>query len=84
MFMLNVVIQIHQKRLFISCSSYLFHLILVSIKPGFHKAIITLCNLSPNSFVLMLRYCAILKVIRYESTSLNRIVADKSHRVIVA
>ena len=38
----------------------------------------------PDSFVLMLRYCAKLKAIRYESTSLNRIVADKSHRVIVA
>ena len=38
----------------------------------------------PDSFVLMLRYCANLKTIRYESTSLNRIVADKSHRVIVA
>ena len=37
-----------------------------------------------NSFVMMLRYCATLKAIRYESTSLNRIVADKSHRVIVA
>ena len=32
----------------------------------------------------MLRYCANLKAIRYESTSLNRIVADRSHRVIVA
>ena len=32
----------------------------------------------------MLRYCANLKEIRYESTSLNRIAADKSHRVIVA
>ena len=32
----------------------------------------------------MLRYCANLKAIVYESTSLNRIVADKSHRVIVA
>ena len=32
----------------------------------------------------MLRYCANLKAVRYESTSLNRIVADKSHRVIVA
>ena len=32
----------------------------------------------------MLRYCVNLKAIRYESTSLNRIVADKSHRVIVA
>ena len=38
----------------------------------------------PDSFVLMLCYCANLKAIRYESTSLNRIVADKSHRVIVA
>ena len=37
----------------------------------------------PDSFVLMLRYCANLKAIRYESTSLNRIVADKSHSVIV-
>ena len=45
------------------------------------------CNymvrLIAHSFVLMLRYCANLKAIRYESTSLNRIVADKSHRVIV-
>ena len=38
----------------------------------------------PDSFVLMLRYCASLKAIRYESMSLNKIVADKSHRVIVA
>ena len=38
----------------------------------------------PDSFVLMLRYCANLKVIRYKSATLNRIVADKSHRVIVA
>ena len=40
----------------------------------------------PDSFVMMLalRYCANLKAIRYESTSLNRIVSDKSHRVIVA
>ena len=37
-----------------------------------------------DSFVLMLRYCANLKEIRYESTSLNTIVDDKSHRVIVA
>ena len=35
----------------------------------------------PDSFVLMLCYCANLKAIRYESTSLNRIVADKSHCV---
>ena len=38
----------------------------------------------PDSFVLMQRYCANLKAIRYESTSFNRIVADKSHRVIAA
>ena len=38
----------------------------------------------PDSFVLILRYCANLKAIRYESTSLNRILADKCHRVIVA
>ena len=38
----------------------------------------------PDSFVLMLRYCANLKAIRYESTTLNGSVANKSHRVIVA
>ena len=38
----------------------------------------------PNSFVTMLRYFANLKAIRYESTSSNRIEADKSHGVIVA
>ena len=32
----------------------------------------------------MLCYCANLKAIRYKSTSLNRILADKSHGVIVA
>ena len=37
-----------------------------------------------DSFVFMLRYCANLKAIRYDSTSFNRIVADKSHRVIAA
>ena len=36
------------------------------------------------AFVLMLRYFANLKEIRYESTRLKRIVADKSYRVIVA
>ena len=44
-----------------------------------HRAIYRL-----DSFVLMLRYCANLKLIRYDSTSLNRIIANKSHRVIVA
>ena len=38
----------------------------------------------PDSFVLMLRYCTNLKAIRYESQSLNRIAAYKSHHVIVA
>ena len=33
---------------------------------------------------MMLRYCAKLKAIRYESTNLSKIVADKSHRVIAA
>ena len=32
----------------------------------------------PDSFVLMQRYCANLKATIYESTSLKRIVADKS------
>ena len=38
----------------------------------------------PDSFVLMQLYCANLKAIRYESTSLNRIVSDKLHSVIAA
>ena len=38
----------------------------------------------PDSFVLMLRYCANLKAIRYESAGFNKIVANKSHRVIAA
>ena len=38
----------------------------------------------PDSFEMMPRYCANLKAIRYESSSLNRIVADKSHHVIMA
>ena len=38
----------------------------------------------PDSFVLMLLYCANLEAIRYESKSLNEVVADKLHRVIVA
>ena len=51
----------------------------IAIRLQLHSAIYR-----PDSFVLMLRYCANLKAIRYESTNLNRIVADKSHRVIVA
>ena len=50
-----------------------------SLKLQLHRAIYR-----PDSFVKMLRYCSKLKAIRYESTNLNRIVADKSHRVIVA
>ena len=38
----------------------------------------------PDSFVLTSRHCANLKAIRYESTNLNRIVADKSQSVTVA
>ena len=38
----------------------------------------------PDAFKMMLPYYAKLKAIRYESTNLNRIVADKSHLVIVA
>ena len=38
----------------------------------------------PDSFALMLCYCVNLKAIKYESTSLKRIRADKLHRVIVA
>ena len=37
-----------------------------------------------NSFVLVLSYCANFKAIRCESVSLNRVVADKLHRVVVA
>ena len=33
-----------------------------------------------DSFVLILYYRANLKAIRYESTSLNKIVTNKSHR----
>ena len=48
------------------------------------KATITRCDLSPDTFVFILRYSANLKAIRYESTSFNRILADKLHRVIAA
>ena len=55
------------------------HQIIVPLRLQLHGAIYR-----PDSFVMMLRYCANLKAIRYESTSLNRIVANKSHRVIAA
>ena len=54
-------------------------LIVLKLRLQLHGAIYR-----PDSFVLILRYCANLKAIRYESTSLNRVVADKSHRVVVA
>ena len=38
----------------------------------------------PDSFALILRYCVNFKAIRYKSTSVNRIVADKLHHVIAA
>ena len=38
----------------------------------------------PDSFVLIPHHCLNLKAIGYESTSLNRIAADKSQRVIAA
>ena len=47
------------------------------MRPQLHDAIY-----HPDSFVLMLRYCANLKAIRYKSTTFNRIVANKLHRVI--
>ena len=37
-----------------------------------------------NSFVLMLRYGANLKAIRYKSMCFNRIIADKLYHVIAA
>ena len=37
-----------------------------------------------NSFVSMLHYCVNLKAIGYESTGLNRVVVDKSNRVVIA
>ena len=52
---------------------------LISVRLQLHGAIYR-----PDTFVLTLRYCANWNAIRYESTSLNRIVADKSHRVIVS
>ena len=40
-------------------------------------------DLSLRFFYIDASYCANLKAIRYESTSLNRIVADKSHHIII-
>ena len=51
---------------------------IVTLRLKLHGAIYRL-----DSFVLMLRYCANLKVIRYESTSLNKIVPDKSLKATI-
>ena len=50
-----------------------------SIRLQFHDAVY-----HPTSFVLMLRYCANLKAIRYKSMSFNTIIANKLHHVIEA
>ena len=55
---------------------YLFKICRDRLRLRLHGAIYR-----PNSFILMLRYFAYLKAVRYESMSLNKIVADKSHRV---
>ena len=51
--------------------------------PSLNKvnAATTQCDLSPRFFYID---ATSLKAIRYESKSLNRIVADKLHRVVVA
>ena len=64
-------------------------LILISCKGRIGMSKIVACEVAfllnrTDSFVLMLSYCVNLTAIKYESTSLNRIVVDKSHRVIVA
>ena len=48
------------------------------------KATITLCDLSSRFFCIDATLCVNLKAIRYELTCFNRIVVDKSHRVIAA
>ena len=50
-----------------------------SIRLQLHDAIY-----HPDSFILMLCYCANLKVIRYKSMSFNTILANKLHRVVAA
>ena len=86
----NMNLYLHLKRLFRMLSNCFFttsraesysayRCCTVNIRLRLHGAIYR-----PDSFVLMQRYCENLKAIRCESTSLNRIVADKSHRAIVA
>ena len=49
------------------------------LKTGLHD---TICL--TDSFVFMLGHCVNFKAIRYESTSVNRIVSNKSHRLTLA
>ena len=48
----------------------------ISLKVGLHYAICL-----TNSFVFGRGDCVNFKAMRYESTGLNRILSDKSHRV---
>ena len=76
----SIIVQLHEPTLIRWLSLlYVYKWTTASVRLQLHGAIYR-----PDSFILMLRNCANLKAIRYESTSLNRIVADKSHRVIVA
>ena len=45
------------------------------------EARVTTCDFSDRFLAFMLGYCVNFKTIRYESTTFNRIVADKSNRV---
>ena len=47
-----------------------------------HKATITWCDLSSRFFCIDATSLCELESDKYESTSLNRIAADKSHSVI--
>ena len=76
---LSLTFQLSQTAVVEAGMSSTFLIVPVKLRLQLHGAIYR-----PDSFVLMLRYCANLKAIRYESTSWNRIVADRSHRVIVA
>ena len=71
-------------RVVINLNTYILLYCVLQLLTCKAKATITWCDLLHRFFVLMLCHCVTLKAIRYESTSLNRIAADKSRRVIVA
>ena len=73
-----------QSWLLLNLPVFMFVYILFNVRPTKIRLKLHGAIDRPDSFVLMLRYCANLKAIRYESTSFNRIVADKSHRVVAA